>query len=144
MKISRESPTGNEFVFFVPQNEMTGRRSDRIECPWLQLRLAESRTVWGFEKLHKRLKVVFHVLMISYDVGLPYSTVLLGYYVFLRMAVTDNRGGEKLLCDVGTKVSSQIVRKTVRYFLVEREGSVLPLRTGSARTTTPRVAHEDD
>jgi hypothetical protein len=56
--------------------------------------------------------------------------------------VTDNRGGEKLLCDIGTKVSSQVVRKTVKHFLVEREGSVLSLRTGSMGTTTPRAAHE--
>jgi hypothetical protein len=32
------------------------------------------------------------------------------------MAVTDIRGGEKLLCNLGTKVSSQIVRKAVRCF----------------------------
>ena len=47
------------------------------------------------------------------------------------MAATNNRGGEKLLGDIGTKVSSQIVRKAVKYFLVERDGSVLSLRTGS-------------
>jgi hypothetical protein len=60
------------------------------------------------------------------------------------MAAIDNRGGEKLLRDIGTKVSSQIVWKAVRHFLVERDGSVLSLRTDSTGTTTPRVAHEGD
>jgi len=58
------------------------------------------------------------------------------------MAATNNRGGEKLLCGIGTKVSNQIVRKAVKYFLVERHGSVLSLRTGSMGTTTPQAAHE--
>lgn len=60
------------------------------------------------------------------------------------MAVADNKGGEKLLCDIGTKVSDQIVRKAVRCFLVESDGSALWLGTGSPGTTTPRVAHEGD
>ena len=71
MKISRESPIGSEGVFFVPQNDVPGRISDPIGCPWLQLRLAESRTLQNFEKLDKRLKIIFHILMISYAVGRP-------------------------------------------------------------------------
>ena len=42
---------------------------------------------------------------------------------FPRMAVTGNRGGEKLCVILGTKAPCQIVRKAVRYILVERDGS---------------------
>ena len=50
--------------------------------------------------------------------------------------MTDNRGGEKLLHNISTKVSSEIVRKAARYFFVERDGSVPWLSTGSPGATT--------
>ena len=48
--------------------------------------------------------------------------------------MTDNKGGEKLLHDIRTNVSSQIVRKAVRCFFVQSDESVLWLSTGSPGT----------